>query len=313
VKGKFDFYTYQESRRVGYETDVKDSEPRKKERNALIADGKVSAEAFDKLFGETPKDFYKQLEANYKQALTSLGQLDTFCREKFGEFAPSFGPFRKTLEEIANAVHILLLRKLKIDPDIEPIVESKAEEVAAGQASPAMASAVTASSAAIDLSQFAGGKIASADQAILHVLAAAQFLRQTNPASPLSYLLLRALRWGEVRAAGAVEPSDLSAPAGDVRVTLRTAANVQNWRLVLDIAESAMSNLTGRGWLDLQRYSVKACDELGYAAAARALRSELKCFLADFPQLPKAILNDDTGAANPETLAWLEKEALLPK
>jgi type VI secretion system protein ImpA len=57
---------------------------------------------------------------------------------------------------------------------------------------------------------------------------------------------------------------------------------------------------------------VKACDELGYTAAAKALRSELKCFLADFPQLPKAILNDDTGAANPETLAWLEKEGLLP-
>jgi len=30
------------------------------------------------------------------------------------------------------------------------------------------------------------------------------------------------------------------------------------------------------------------------------------------PQPPKAILNVDPNAANPETLAWLEKEGLLP-
>jgi type VI secretion system protein ImpA len=245
--------------------------------------------------------------------LAALEQLDTFCRQQFAQNPPSFGPLRKTIEEVDNAVQILLKRKLKTDPDpIEQI--APAEQGADGEeGAAAQPDAASARSAIIDLSQFGGGAINSADQAQLHVLAAAQYLRQNIPASPLSYLLLRALRWGEIRQAGELNSSDLIAPSGEIRVALRNAAGAANWRLVLDIAETAMSNLTGRGWLDLQRYSVKACDELAYPVAARALRSELKCFLADFPQLPKAILNDDTGAANPETLAWLESEGLLPR
>ncbi len=313
TKSKLDFYAYQESRKVGYESEVKDSEPRKKARLALIGEGKITAEVFDKAFDETPKAFYKQLDADYKLALEELTKFDTISKEKFKTSAPSYAPLRKNLDEIANSVHILLARRLKTDPDpIEapkPVESAATDEPAVDGATPAARPA----SATLDFSQLSGGAIASDEQAVLHVLAAAQFLRQHDPSSPLSYLLLRALRWGEVRSVGEIKPDQLAAPAGDVRVSLRNAANAHNWRLVLDVAEAAMSNFTGRGWLDLQRYSVKACDELGYTNAAKALRSELKCFLLDFPQLPKAILDDDTGAANPETLAWLEKEGLLPK
>jgi type VI secretion system protein ImpA len=123
-------------------------------------------------------------------------------------------------------------------------------------------------------------------------------------------LLLRALRWGEIRSAGESALADLPAPAGDVRTTLRASAAAKNWKRVLEIAESAMGTAVGRGWLDLQRYAITACDELGYAAAAAALRSELKAYLQDFPKLSAATLNDDTGAANPDTLAWLRQEGL---
>ncbi len=133
----------------------------------------------------------------------------------------------------------------------------------------------------IDFSQL-GGEIKSADEAVLHVVAAAQFLRQKSPANPASYLLLRALRWGEVRAANESAMADLPAPPSEVRVTLRMAASGKNWKRVLEMAESAMSSPIGRGWLDLQRYSIKACDELGFADAAKALRSELQGFLQGF-------------------------------
>ena len=127
----------------------------------------------------------------------------------------------------------------------------------------------------------------------------------------MSYLLLRALRWGELRGADDVAQMDLAAPTADVRKTLRTAAAGANWKVVLEAAETAMSNPCGRGWLDLQRYAIRACTELGYAAAAKALRAELKTLLADFPMLMNATLNDDTGAANPETLEWLRQEGLI--
>jgi type VI secretion system protein ImpA len=162
----------------------------------------------------------------------------------------------------------------------------------------------------LDLSQLSGGAITSADQAALHIVAAAQFIRQTSPASPVSYLLVRALRWGEVRAAGESAKNDLPAPPSDLRVALKSSAAGKNWKNVLETAESAMSTAVGRAWLDLQRYAVKACDELGYVEAAKAIRSELKAFLQDFPELTSATLNDDTGTANPETLAWLRQEGL---
>jgi type VI secretion system protein ImpA len=124
-------------------------------------------------------------------------------------------------------------------------------------------------------------------------------------------LLLRALRWGELRGAPDVKQADLPAPQAEVRKSLRTAAAGNNWKAVLEAAEGAMGNPCGRGWLDLQRYAIRATTELGYAAAAKAIRSELKSLLVDFPELTKATLNDDTGAANPETLDWLKQEGLM--
>jgi type VI secretion system protein ImpA len=71
------------------------------------------------------------------------------------------------------------------------------------------------------------------------------------------------------------------------------------------LTESAAATECARGWLDLQRYAITACEQLGYTAAAFAIRSELACLLADYPKLVSATLLDDTGTANPETVAWL--------
>jgi type VI secretion system protein ImpA len=76
---------------------------------------------------------------------------------------------------------------------------------------------------------------------------------------------------------------------------------------VLEAAESAMALPCGRGWLDLQRYAVKACGELGgnYDAISSAIQSALRALLKDLPQLTAMTLLDDTATANVETQAWL--------
>jgi type VI secretion system protein ImpA len=309
----FSWFVYQESRRIGYDSEISGNETRKKAREAALKEGKVAPEDFDADFEATPKQFYKDLERDLKAAREALETLDEKSRDKFADVAPSFTPLRKALEEVENVAHILLLKKLEKEPDLPEPSQVAAGDALAGDG--AQIDSATGSSAAhsisqLDLSQLAGGPIASADQAVLHVVAAAQFLRQTSPASPVSYLLLRALRWGEVRSAGESATGDLPAPPADVRTSLRAAAAGKNWKRVLETAEGAMGTAVGRGWLDLQRYAIKACDELGYATAAVALRSELKTFLHDFPQFLAATLNDDTGTANPDTLAWLRQEGL---
>ncbi len=309
----FGWFVYQESRRIGYESEVSGNESRKKAREAAIKEGKLPPEEFDTDFEGTPKQFYKDLQRDFKAAREALETLDEKCRDKFADVAPSFTPLRKALEEVENVAHILLLKKLEKEPDLpEPSqtgLDGASQPELDGQPGTAEG-AIPRSISQLDLSQLAGGPITSGDQAVLHIVAAAQYLRQTAPASPVSYLLLRALRWGEVRSGGESATGDLPAPSAEIRMTLRASAAVKNWKRVLETAESAMGTAVGRGWLDLQRYSIKACDELGYSAAAVALRSELKAFLHDFPQLPAATLNDDTGTANPDTLAWLRQEGL---
>jgi type VI secretion system protein ImpA len=70
---------------------------------------------------------------------------------------------------------------------------------------------------------------------------------------------------------------------------------------LLEAAEEVMATPSGRAWLDLQRFVLGACDALGYDAVARAIRSEIRALLADYPQLLEASLNDDTQAANAPT------------
>ena len=299
------WFVYQESRRIGYEAEVNSNPSRKAVRDAALEDKKVPPELFDKDFEATKKAFYKDLEADLKTALASLTELDELCHEKFDDVAPSFTPMRKAIEEVANVVHILLLKKLQKEPDV-----ATAQPTAQAAAATSDTAGPVESAPQQNVTQLESGAINSEGQALLHVVAAAQFIRQGNPASPVSYLLLRGLRWGELRAVPDVKEADLPAPAADVRKTLRTAAANGNWQLVLESAETAMSGACGRGWLDLQRYAVRACTELGYAAAAQAIRSELKSLLLDFPEMTRATLNDDTGAANPETLDWLQQEGI---
>ena len=123
------------------------------------------------------------------------------------------------------------------------------------------------------------------------------------------------MRWGELREVGtSLNPAMLEAPPTEKRTRLKKNAMEGNWADVLETAEEAMKLPSGRGWLDLQRYTVRACESLGsdFDAVATAIRSELKSLLADYPDLVASSLMDDTPAANPETQAWLQESILPP-
>lgn len=92
-----------------------------------------------------------------------------------------------------------------------------------------------------------------------------------------------------------------------MRQRLKALAAGYEWQEALEVAETAMGTPAGRGWLDLQRYAVRACEELGYSAPAAAIKSELRALLADFPNLTSLTLMDDTPCANAETAAWLRE------
>jgi type VI secretion system protein ImpA len=307
------WYRFREARAVGYETDA-DTEEKQEARAALIADGKLAMEDWDKAFNGSPKSFYADLESTIDGILECLDSLGSLCEEKFASDAPSFGPLRTTLEEIRHTVHGLLQKKREAEPDevAEGETESPAEEPAPEEASSGTESEPPA--AAPRKARPKGGSLApepvDKEDAFQRIVSVAAFLRREDPYSATPYLLLRGMRFGEMRSAGAeLDPNLLDAPSTEIRQSLKKAANDSDWQQVIEIAESAMALPCGRGWLDLQRYAYRAAYELSYYQIQAAIRAEVNALLADYPGLRQATLLDDTPTANPETQAWLDEIA----
>jgi hypothetical protein len=105
-----------------------------------------------------------------------------------------------------------------------------------------------------------------------------------------------------------IDPQLLEAPITDDRRKLRGLFLDENWEELLEASEEVMASEAGRGWLDLQRYSILAADHLGkeYHSVAATLRGALRSVLDDLPALADATLMDDSASASSETLEWLE-------
>jgi type VI secretion system protein ImpA len=312
TRGGLSWFVYKDSRKVPTEEEAGGSSAKAETREAAVADGKVTPEEFDKSVDSSPKAYYVQLAADFDSAMESLQALDGLCEEKFQNAGPSFGPLRQTLEEVKQAVRIFLQKKREKEPDEpvegeEPGPEAEStgwageEEAPAAQSAPARA-------------RKPGGALAAEpvdrDDAIARVVSAAKFMRAENQYDPAPYLLLRGLRWGELRAAGTeIDQALLAAPPSDIRQDLKRLAIEANWTEVLEAAEKGMGLECGRGWLDLQRYVGRACYELGdyYEPIRRAVISDVRGLLADYPQLPELTMMDDTPTANAETQAWLKE------
>jgi type VI secretion system protein ImpA len=315
VGGKFDVHVrqtpvapgvtllaHQVSRGVPSEEEAKSNKDKRTAREEALADGKLPPEEVDKAVAEAPKAFYKTLVAGTDAALASLAALERTADDKFGRDAPSFMKLRGALDEMRRVAGGILAQKLIEDPD--PVVEVP-EEVIGGDGG-------------VGTGDGEGGALSpepvSAADAAARVAVAARFLRKQAPTSPAPYLMLRGLRWGELRnGTGALDPKLLDAPPTAARTKLKGLLLDGKWPELLEQCETLMATPQGRGWLDLQRYTLTACARLGagYDAVAQGVRTELRALLAALPQLPETTLMDDTPTANPETQAWLASEGLL--
>jgi type VI secretion system protein ImpA len=303
----FDWFQFKQSRGVGYEADAAASEAKAEARTQAIAEGKVTGEDFDAAFAATPKVFYVDCKQSLDDCLAAIESLGELCESKFGDSPPGFGGLRGTLEEVRSTVNGLLQKKRELEPDEETAADAAAEEGAAegdsaGGAAPARGRKTVSE------------EPADKDDAVSRVVMVAKYLRREDPYSPAPYLMLRGLRWGELRSGGESPSLELLAPpATQVRQELKRLGVEGNWAELIEAAENAVALPCGRAWLDVQRYAVKALDEFGYPAIAAAIRSELRSLLADLPQLPQWTLADDTPTANPETQAWLKEVATPPQ
>jgi type VI secretion system protein ImpA len=303
TRGGLDFLKYKESRKVGYEQDCAGNESKLQARETAKTEGKVTAEEFDAQLNATSTEFYQGLVAGLEGALASVQSLETFCDQKFGRDAPSFGKLKTALEEVQQPVRQFLKSKQPVEPEVAEVAAEEPAAEAGAAAAPARKPAVQE-------------EPVDAEDAVRRIALVARYLRQQDPLSPVPYLILRGLRWGELRASGASpDPALLEPPPSQTRQQLKRLALDSQWAELLEAGELVMSTPSGRAWLDLQRYVVKACEELGssYEPIAKAVLAELRVLLADLPEFPQWTFADDTPVANPETQSWLHERVLQPQ
>lgn len=299
-----DWYRFTDSRSVPLEETVKNDANKVAARKKLIDGGKLAPEQFDKAVDEAGKAFYKQLIGEIDGCLAAIKNLGKLCDAKFGDSSPSFGGLRKPLEEVRQVIHPILKKKLELDPDppeAEPVPETADEAAATGDAT-----AGTEGESGGMLS----AEPTSRNDALSRAETAARYLRRTEPGNPAPFLLLRGLRWGEIRACGeTIRARLLEPPATPVRTRLKSLLLDQKWPELLEASETAMGQPCGRGWLDLQRYALTALERMGddYHLAAKAVRAALREYLDAAPALPSMTMMDDTPVANEETREWLKK------
>ncbi len=294
----YSFVQHRDARLIPTETAAGENDHNAANRQAAIAAGKPTPEQIEGAFTATPKVWFKSLVADIGSSLTTLDKLDTLSTERFGDVSPSYARLRDALEEVQRAATQQLKRKLEIEPDPVELTDSSTGTSSGGTAA-------------------ASGPLApeptSRDDATSRIVSAARYLRRTDPFNPAAYLLLRGLRWGELRASAVLDPKLLEAPPTNVRTALKGLLLDSKWSELLEACEGVMGTGQGRGWLDLQRYALTACDALGgdYFAIGTAMRGALRALLADLPQLLDMTLMDDTPTANAETRSWLRAEIVI--
>ncbi|MCX6624374.1 MAG: type VI secretion system protein TssA, partial [Acidobacteria bacterium] len=227
VKGGHSFIRYKESRAVGYEQDASSDENKAEARRNAVAEGKLTAEEFDKGLELTSLDFLEKLLAEIDGCLENLDGLSESCESHFGEYSPTFGRLKETIEEVRAAVNTFYRRKgggqtAEVEEETAP--EPDAEAVFSDSGSSGRSESAPA--AAAPPRAKASRKVTSAEpadleDAALRLAAVAKFLRAQDATSPSPYLMLRGFRWGELRAAGdSPAPTLLEAPSTEARRTL---------------------------------------------------------------------------------------------
>jgi type VI secretion system protein ImpA len=125
VRAGYDWFVYKESRALGYENPSATPD-QKKTRDKILKEGRISPEAFDKSFAETPRAFYTKAEKDLDASLAVLQALDVLCAGKFENAAPGFGKLRSAIEEVRFVVHGLLEKKREAEPG--PVAEAAGPE-----------------------------------------------------------------------------------------------------------------------------------------------------------------------------------------
>ncbi|HXG18253.1 MAG TPA: type VI secretion system protein TssA [Methylomirabilota bacterium] len=161
-----------------------------------LADGKITGEQFAKAVTATPRAFYETLFEDVQQAWEECERLDRVADEKFGRLAPSFVEVKTAIEECRDLIS--RFRKEKREREGIKDETKTAPVTTAERQSNVVALQSQESSFVVPSSGNVPFEPQNRADALRRLEAIASFFRRTEPHSPVSYLVQRAARWGQM-------------------------------------------------------------------------------------------------------------------
>lgn len=186
----YNFNDFEDSRKYDFPENI-DSLPteEKVKLNALKAEAEknrsVTASLWNVERKETRRAAMESINFTIEECWTAFNDLNRICEEKYDRNqTPGFSNLKKALENAHEQVKKLLEEKRLEEPD--PVEEEAAAEGAAAGAGGAKGEGS------------ASGAIASRKDALRRLGEIAAFFQKTEPHSPVSYLVQRAVKWGNM-------------------------------------------------------------------------------------------------------------------
>jgi type VI secretion system protein ImpA len=167
-----------------------------------IADGKIAAATFDKAVRDTSGDFYHALYDAVGLCRSDIGDLEQAVDGRFGRDAPSLIEIRKAIQDCYQLVERLAREKGVLAATATAAAAAAGEETTAGVAVAAttttgviLPGVASLPAAALVLPATA---LQTRQEALRRLEEIALFFRQTEPHNPVSYLIERAVKWGNM-------------------------------------------------------------------------------------------------------------------
>jgi len=153
------------------------------ERAKAAESGKITPEDFAKAKSGSKRAFYEEVSGQLAECSQEFKALDRVMDEKFGRETPGLGELKKSLDQVKDFADKTLKEKRAEEPSAADV---GAEEGAGAEGASASGTAA------------ATGSIRSRQDALARLAQVADYFRRTEPHSPVSYLVQRAITWGQM-------------------------------------------------------------------------------------------------------------------
>jgi type VI secretion system protein ImpA len=154
-------------------------------------ENRITGERWRKAKGQTRRQFYEELALTLDECWSEYEQLDRTIEENFERNQmPALLQLKKSLDAIRDLVKKLLQEKRQAEPT--------EEELAAGVET--TEETISENGETITVSGVAGtsGPIKSRQDALKRLSEVAEYFRKTEPHSPVSHLVSRSVKWGNM-------------------------------------------------------------------------------------------------------------------